>query len=114
MIIMKEQSGPMYQYRAFENLSAVCRFFQPTLEGIHPRTRYNGNGEIIPQPPLTYADLNEWMPINTTGYIGHFQLIKADAFSEAIPNDLEWHDGRSNAFGRTQEYLPTLNLNLNL
>lgn len=106
MIIMKESSGASFQYRAFENLPAVSRFFEGNTSGkVFPRTLYNGM-KIIKQPELTTENLSKWTPINASAYIGDFELIRADASDIEVPENLKWHDGRSETFGKGQYYIP--------
>ena len=112
MIIMKESNGASFQYRAFEKLSAVAKFFENDSGRVFPKTLYNGT-QIVSQPELTEDNLDNWTPINTTGCIGHFECIQADVSDIEIPENLKWFDGRSNAFGRSQAYIPNMTQFLN-
>lgn len=106
LIIMKEQAGALSQYRAFEGLKAVARFFRNTSGKVYPRTLYNGT-EIIEQDPLTEAELTKWTPINADGMTSYFNVIRAAYFDGKIPDDLDFQDGISEAFGRKQDFIPS-------
>ena len=113
MIIMKESSGAKFQYRAFLDLPSVAKFFEGNTSGkVFPRTLYNGT-EMIEQPEIVESDLTHWTAINASEYIGYFELIKADALDIEIPEDLNWFEGRSEAFGRGQAYIPDMTSFLN-
>ena len=113
MIIMKESSGASFQYRCFVDLPAVSRFFEDNQSGkVYPKTLYNGM-EIVDQPELSESDLKHWHTINSSGYIGDFEIIKSDFSDIEVPKDLKWFDGRSNAFGKSQAYIPDMTSFLN-
>lgn len=112
MILMKETNGASFQFRAFQDLPAVARFFENASGKVRPRTLYNGM-KIVPQNDLSEENLSKWTPINSEGSIGYFEIIRAEVAEVEIPDDLKWFEGRSNAFGRGQEFIPDMTSFLN-
>lgn len=114
MIIMKEQASALYQYRLFGSLEAVAKYLQISTGVPLTKPIYRGT-EIVEgsSRPIASEDLQKWTGVNVGPSTTYFDLINSDHFEEEIPTevlDTIDEDGISDAFGRSQEYIPEKHL----